>query len=150
MEFIPTYVCPNCGKIMKIIGTECPFCNKTFTKSEIDDMYFVCPSCLSDKIEMVLNDSNNVPNVCFTFTKAKYSAIIDLAQASVNSGMSPSFVCKNCATNFNSTNFYLTSNITGKYKVDQKISAKRKTRKIIVAIVAILMSLILLFIVLFN
>ena len=108
-------------------------------------MYFVCPSCLSDKVEMVLNDSNNVPNVGFTFTKARYSAIIDLAQASVNSGMYPSFVCKNCATKFNSTNFYLTSNVTEKYKVDQKISAKRTTRKINVAIVAILILLILLF-----
>lgn len=145
MEFIPTYVCPYCGKIMKIVGTECPFCNKAFIKSEIDEMYFVCPSCLSDKVEMVLNDSNNVPNVGFTFTKARYSAIIDLAQASVNSGMYPSFVCKNCATKFNSTNFYLTSNVTEKYKVDQKISAKRKTRKINVAIVAILILLILLF-----
>lgn len=150
MEFIPTYVCPNCSKIMKIIGTECPFCNKTFTKSEIDDMYFVCPSCLSDKVELVLNDSNNVPNVGFTFTKAKYSAIIDLAQASVNSGMYPSFVCKNCATNFNSTNFYLTSSITEKSEVDQKISVKRKNRKINVAIAIILILLILLFVVLFN
>ena len=148
MEFIPTYVCPNCGKIMKIIDTGCPFCNKRFTKSEIDDMYFVCPCCLSDKVEMVLSDSNNIPNVGFAFAKAKYSAIIDLAQTSVNSGMQPSFVCKNCATNFNSTNFYLTSSITEQYEVDQKILVKRKNRKINIAIAIILILLILLFVVL--
>lgn len=111
MNFIPTYICPNCGKVMKIIGDKCPYCHKTFSKSEVDEMYFVCPNCLSDKFEFVLNDISNEPHLGITLSKAKYSGICDLAQASINSNMYPSFVCKKCNNEFYPYNFLLVKDL---------------------------------------
>lgn len=130
MEFIPTYICPNCGQVMRIIGNKCPHCDKTFSKSEVDDMYFVCPDCLSDKIEFVLKDTSNNPHLGITLAKAKYSGILDLAQASINSNMHPDFVCKNCNKEFSSHNFLLVKDLT--YPKDRNTKNRDLRRKIII------------------
>lgn len=127
MVFIPTYICPVCGKVTKIKGIECPYCHKSFTKEEIDNMFFVCPTCLSDKIEIVLSDSNDNPNLGFTIAKARYSAIVDLAQTSVDSNIKTSYVCKNCATKFNSTNFYLISKLNSNLEQSENKTLHKKS-----------------------
>lgn len=140
MEFIPTYICPNCGQVMRIIGDKCPYCDKTFSKSEVDGMYFVCPNCLSDKIEFVLKDMSNNPHLGITLAKAKYSGILDLTQASINSNMHPDFVCKKCNKEFSSHNFLLVKDLT--FSKDKGIKIRALGRKIIKYVLIIIMLLI--------
>lgn len=92
---------------MRIQGSQCPHCYKEFTADEVDNMYFVCPSCLSDKIEVLTTDIAGKPNFGVAIAKAKYSAIIDLVQLTYNPNNNIVFLCKDCSTKFNSTNFYL-------------------------------------------
>ena len=42
---------------------------------------------------------------------AKYSGIIEIAQTSVDAGMQISFRCNNCATRFDSEEFFLVSHL---------------------------------------
>lgn len=111
MEFKPSYICPKCGKQMKIRGTKCPYCNKNFTMEEVDDMYFVCPTCLHDEIEILLSDDQGNPYYGIKVRKSKYVGIIGIIQECVNSGFCPSFVCQHCATKFDSKNFVLVKSV---------------------------------------
>lgn len=111
MVFKPSYICPQCGKQMQIRGTKCPYCNKTFTVEEVDDMYFVCPTCLHDEIEILLNDNQGNPNYGIKVRESKYVGIIRLIQECINTGFTPSFVCQHCATKFDSSNFVLVKTV---------------------------------------
>lgn len=111
MKFTPTYICPQCNKVITIEGTKCPNCQKEFSSQEIDNMYFVCPTCLSNEIKIVFSDSNNSPIMGVSIEGAKYSGIIEIAQTSVNAGMQISFRCNNCATHFDSEEFFLVSHL---------------------------------------
>ena len=92
---------------MKLKGTECPFCHKSFTLKEVENMLFVCPTCLSDKTKVVFSDSYGVPQFGVSVARAKYSAIVDMVQKAIDANMGISFVCKNCAAKYNTTSFYL-------------------------------------------
>lgn len=98
MIFILTYICPDCWKVMKINGTECPYC-----------------------------------------AKARYSAIVDLARASVNSDIKISYICKKYATKFNSTNFYLVSKLKPTLIDSESNIPNKKTNSLrIILIIAII------------
>lgn len=146
MEFIPTYICPNCGQLMRIIGDKCPYCNKTFSKSEVEQMYFVCPNCLSDKIEFVLKDISNNPHLGITLAKAKYLGILDITQAAINSDMHPTIVCKNCNKEFSSHNFLLVKDLADCKNMN--IKDRNWTRKIFKLLLIITLIFIAFFLVL--
>jgi len=111
MTFQPFYICPCCGRLIQIQGSQCPCCHKEFTVEEVDNMFFVCPKCRHDKIEILLKDDCGSPCLGLTVQKAKYSAIVEIAQECVNSGLQISFICKHCGKEFDSTNFILTQNV---------------------------------------
>lgn len=111
MIFEPFYICPSCGRLMQIQGTQCPCCHKEFTSEEIDEMFFVCPKCRHDEIKLLLKDENGAPCLGVTVQEAKYRGIIRIAKECVNTGLQLSFICKNCGKEFDSTNFILTQNV---------------------------------------
>ena len=111
MDFIPTYICPGCGKKMNISGRECPHCHKSFSAKEVDAMFVVCPSCLSDSIEIVFVGKDNAPRFGVAFDKSRYSAIIGLIQKHNIPGLHPVFVCQKCGKKFDSRTFCLTTSL---------------------------------------
>lgn len=106
MIFVPTYVCPNCGKIMKISGKQCPACQFSFTREMVDSMIVVCPDCLSKelKVDFVME---NTPIMGITITNLKYSSLIEIAQEAVNKEATLNFKCTCCERLFEEQSFLL-------------------------------------------
>jgi ribosomal protein L37AE/L43A len=130
MKFLPTYVCPNCGKIMKISGEQCPACQFSFTLEMVNHMLVVCPDCLSKelKVEFTIGDT---PLVGMTITDIKYAGLLEMAQEAVNRGAIMNFQCKCCGSVFDEQSFLLFPNPNNmlNQEIEKKSDAVYKATK---------------------
>jgi len=106
MIFTPICICPQCKQEMLIAGTQCPFCQFSFTREMVDRFVFSCLKCRSPKIKIKLaNDTGGGFDI--TVQKSYYSAILRIVESAIGIGRSVSFECCDCGNEFNNTSFLL-------------------------------------------
>jgi len=106
MRYTPTCICPNCNKEMVIAGTQCPYCEFSFTREVVDRFIFSCLKCRS-RIIIINMLSDRKGGISLTVQNSKYYAIVKIAESAIASKLKTSYECGNCGHTFDCSSFLL-------------------------------------------